>query len=307
MGTTRDFCNIWLEVRGIIVPAPVADFLLSYLHWFDDGKSGTCQVEPPLGWDWQDLCTVGYLVANREVLSAQKLIDSLPCPMVMLSSSTLMEGNNNHLKKNPFRKRRSGKKRKQADQSVANHDPSQGDDSSKGDISKCGGDIDVDGGKIEVDFDCIKDDGNKCRGDVDGSKSEDHVDGSRNVCNDTQDDADSNRDVDVDEGTRHDRDGSKLGGDGSTYGGCDNKSAGDGTSDDCGGSKGESDQNSDDSAGNKKGGKGTSRTRMSGSLKKRKEAYAIIHIPTLDRNAQVQKNRLLKYLCSGRWHKMAQH
>ena len=189
MATTWDFCNIWLEVRGVSVPAPVADFLLSYLHWFDDGKTGTCQAEAPLGWDWEELCTLGYLVANKEVLSAQNLIDSLPSPpMVMLPSSTLMGGNNNHLKKNPFRKRRSGKKRKQAVQSVEQHDPPPGDDSSKGDISKCGGDIDdslgqdnVEGNKGEGDFECSKGDGNKCRGDDDGSK---------NVGDDTRDDAD---------------------------------------------------------------------------------------------------------------------
>ena len=197
MATTWDFCNIWLEVHGIIVPAPVADFLLSYLHWFDDGNSGTCQAEAPLGWDLQDLCTLGYLVANKEVESAQKLIDSLPSPpMVMLPSSTLMGGNNNHLKKNPFRKRRSGKKRKQAAQSVEQHDSTPGDDSSKGDVSKCGGDIDeiigqdnVDGSEGEGDFECSKGDGNKCQGD-DGRKSKDHVDCSKNVGEDTRDDAD---------------------------------------------------------------------------------------------------------------------
>ena len=208
MGTTLDFSNIWLEVAGIIVPAPVADFLVSFLHWVDEGKSGVYQAEAPLGWDQQDLCTVGYLLANKEVLSAQELIDSLPPrPMVMLQSSTLMEANDNHLRKNPFRRRRNSKKRKQktteADaiiskqdllmgghgdkgrtqvgQPVAKQDPLPGDDKSKSYLSKFGGDIDNIKGDDDVngskdDGSKGEGDGNRCRGDDDGSKGKDLVD-----------------------------------------------------------------------------------------------------------------------------------
>ena len=203
MGTTSDFSNIWLEVAGIIAPAPMADFLISYLHWVDDGKIGMCQAEAPLGWDRQDLCTVGYLVANKELLSAQELIDSLPPrPMEMLQSSTLMGANDNHLRKNPFRRRRNGKwmKRKQTEadagiskqdplmgrdgdkgqtqtgQPVARQDPLPGDDKSKDYVRKCAGDIDNIIG--EDDTNASKGNGNKCGGD-DGSKVEDLVDGRK--------------------------------------------------------------------------------------------------------------------------------
>ena len=114
-----DFDKIWLEVAGIAAPVLVADFLLSFLQWCDDGKPSTFQAEAPSGWVYQDLCTVGYLLANKEVSSAQGMVDRLfpqpvvmvPPPVVMLSSSTLMEANDNHLKRNPF-KRKSRKRRK---------------------------------------------------------------------------------------------------------------------------------------------------------------------------------------------------
>ena len=114
-----DFDKIWLEVAGIAAPVLVADFLLSYLQWFDDGEPGIFQAEAPFGWVFQDLCTVGYLLANKEVSSAQGMVDRLlpqpvvtvPRPMVMLPSSTLMEANDNHLKRNPF-KRKSRKRSK---------------------------------------------------------------------------------------------------------------------------------------------------------------------------------------------------
>ena len=204
MGTTCDFSNIWLEVAGIIVPAPVADFLISFLQWVDDGKIGMCPAEAPHGWDRQDLCTVGYLLANKELSSAQELIDSLPPrPMVMLQSSTLMGANDNHLRKDPFRRRRICKKRKQktteadagiskqnplmgrdcdegrpqAGQPVAKQDPLPGDDKSKDYVSKCGCDIDNIIGEDDVNG--SKDDGSKGEGKDDGSKVEDLVDGRK--------------------------------------------------------------------------------------------------------------------------------
>ena len=119
-----DFTSVWLQVSGVIVPAPVADFLLSYLQWVSDGSVGDFQVGPPCGWDPADLCTLVFLVANNEVSSAQQLMDSLPSPpRVMLPSSTLIVANDNHLKQNPFRRRRSRKNNKlkvEADACIAN-------------------------------------------------------------------------------------------------------------------------------------------------------------------------------------------
>ena len=126
-----DFTSIWLQVSGVIVPAPVADFLLSYLQWVSDGSVGDFQVGPPCGWDPADLCTLAFLVANKEVSSAQQLMDSLPSPpRVMLPSGTLIDANDNHLKHNPFRRRRSRKHRilkVDADAGIENQDLQMGD------------------------------------------------------------------------------------------------------------------------------------------------------------------------------------
>ena len=276
---TWDLAQVWLEVGpDIVVPAPVADFIYSYQQWVSDNEGGTFQAAPPLGWDQQDLCTLGYLLANKEFLSARGLLESmLSPPMVMLPTSSLMEANNNYLLKNPFRVRKRRRKKKNKDtrdddddegevhagDSIAKQDPLPdegetkqdllaGDDKAKQDRLSCD---EGDGGK-DVD-DNICDDGNS----------------STDCGNDTSDDNDGSKGGGNDDDSKKggDDDDSKEGGDDSNYGG--------------GGSK----VRWDDCDSSNNGCKGVTRNRRSVSLKKGKEACAIIHIPTLDRYAQVKK------------------
>ena len=110
-----DLSDVWLEVGGIVAPVFVADFLLSYLQWREGEQSHPFEATVPFGWFLEDLLTVGYLLANKEAILAQELLDNLiPRPQVPRQASTptnLMEGNDNYLKKNPFRRRKQTKVR----------------------------------------------------------------------------------------------------------------------------------------------------------------------------------------------------
>ena len=107
-----DLSDVWLEVGGVVAPVFVADFLFSYLQWLED-QSNPFEAKVPSGWEMGDLLTVGYLLANEEAILAQEMIDNLiPRQDVKASNqTTLMEANDNYLKKNPFRRRKQTKVR----------------------------------------------------------------------------------------------------------------------------------------------------------------------------------------------------
>ena len=295
---TWDLAEVWLEVApDIIVPALVADFIYSYLQWVSDGECGTFQAAPPLGWDQQDLCTLGYLLANKEFPSARGLLESmLSPPMVMLPSSSLMEANDNYLLKNPFRVRKRRHKNKTKDtrvdvdevevhagDSLAKQDPLPDDGETKQDLP-AGDDKD----KQNL-LSCDEGDGGK---DVDDNICDDG-DSSKDCGNDTSDDKYDSKEGGDDNDSKEggDHDDSKEGGDDD-----DSKEGGDDDDSKEGGDHDDSKEGGDDFDSNN-GCRGVTRKRRSVSLKKGKEACAIIRIPTLDRYAQVKNQNKIVFHC----------
>ena len=91
---------------GLALPAEAADFIFNRLHWISEGETGPFEIGAPDGWDFSDLCTLAFLISNQEYLLAQGMVETLlRLPSILLPSASLVEGNNNHLKKKPFRGR----------------------------------------------------------------------------------------------------------------------------------------------------------------------------------------------------------
>ena len=101
---------------GLALPAGAANFVFNRLQWISEGETGTFETGAPDGWDFNDLCTLAFLLSNREFLLAQDMVQNLlRLPSILQPSSTLAVGNNNHLKLRPFRGRlkHCGKQNKQ--------------------------------------------------------------------------------------------------------------------------------------------------------------------------------------------------
>ena len=91
---------------GLALPAGAANFIFNRLQWISDGEIGSFEIGAPSGWDFGDLCTLAFLISNQEISSAQDMVENLLRPPTILqSSATLAEGNNNYLKRRPFRGR----------------------------------------------------------------------------------------------------------------------------------------------------------------------------------------------------------
>ena len=100
---------------GVVVAAAVANFIFERIRWMEEGEVGGFDLEPPEGWSLHDLSTLALFVANDEHQLAKDLIESVSSSMRMEKSSTLLQGehsNDNYLKANPFRKRRTRKLRR---------------------------------------------------------------------------------------------------------------------------------------------------------------------------------------------------
>ena len=100
--------TVQIEVApGLALPAAAANFVFNRLQWISEGEAGPFEIGPPEGWDFNDLCTLSYLLSNQEFLLAQDMVENLlPLPSILLPSATLVEGNDDYLKKRPFRKNR---------------------------------------------------------------------------------------------------------------------------------------------------------------------------------------------------------
>ena len=98
---------------GVEVAAAAANYIFEWIHWMEEGEVGEFSLEVPEGWSLHDLSTLAFFVANDEHQLAKDLIQSVPpSPMRMKTSSTLLQGeysNDNYLKTNPFRRRRTRK------------------------------------------------------------------------------------------------------------------------------------------------------------------------------------------------------
>ena len=100
--------HIMIDVLpGVPLPAPVADFIFSRVEWIRQGERGVFESEAPASWDLHDLCTLAFLVATKDTSAAGVMVSNLlRPPSRLLPSATLVNGNNNYKKSNPFRRRR---------------------------------------------------------------------------------------------------------------------------------------------------------------------------------------------------------
>ena len=103
-----DLDKVQIEVTpGLALPAGAANFVFNRLRWISEGETGLFETGAPDGWDFNDLCHLSFLISNQEYLLAQDMVKTLhlQLPSILLPSATLVGGNNNHLKKRPFRGR----------------------------------------------------------------------------------------------------------------------------------------------------------------------------------------------------------
>ena len=92
-------------IPGVPLPAPVADFIFSRVEWIRQGERGVFECEAPASWDLHDLCTLAFLVATKDTSAAGVMVSNLlRPPSRLLPSATLVNGNNNYKKSNPFRR-----------------------------------------------------------------------------------------------------------------------------------------------------------------------------------------------------------
>ena len=99
--------TVQIEVTpGLALPAAAADFIFNRLEWISEGETGLFETSAPEGFDFNDLCQLAFLLSKQEFLLAQDMVENhLRLPSVMLPSATMVEGNDNYLKKKPFRGR----------------------------------------------------------------------------------------------------------------------------------------------------------------------------------------------------------
>ena len=95
---------------GVALPALVADFIFSRVEWIRGGERGEFKAVAPACWDLHELFTLAFLVARKETCAAGIMVSNLlRPPPTLLPSASLMSGNDNYKKANPFRRRRKPK------------------------------------------------------------------------------------------------------------------------------------------------------------------------------------------------------
>ena len=91
---------------GLPLPAAAADFIFNRLDWIRQGGEKPFHYVAPHPGDYHDLCTLAYLIDNRETSLAHDLVRLLPRPpSILLPSATATAFNDNYLHVNPFRRR----------------------------------------------------------------------------------------------------------------------------------------------------------------------------------------------------------
>ena len=102
----QDLENIHTDVLpSLSLPAGAACFVLARVEWIRQGEVAAFDLEAPSPWQFSDLCTLAFLVANRETDAARLMVANLlQPPSILLPSATLMNQNDNYLMKFPFRK-----------------------------------------------------------------------------------------------------------------------------------------------------------------------------------------------------------
>ena len=104
----QDLENVYTDVLpGLSLPAGAAWFVLARVEWIRKGEVAAFDLEAPSPWQFSDLCTLAFLVANRETDAARLMVANLlQPPSILLPSATLMDENDNYLVKCPFRRRK---------------------------------------------------------------------------------------------------------------------------------------------------------------------------------------------------------
>ena len=119
-----DLDTVQIEVApGLALPAGAANFIFNRLRWISEGETGSFEIGAPSGWEFNDLCTLSFLLSNQEFSLAQGMVENLQqLPSILRPSATLTVGNNNHLKKRPFRGRlkQCGKQKRQTQEAEEN-------------------------------------------------------------------------------------------------------------------------------------------------------------------------------------------
>ena len=120
-----DLDTVQIDVApGLALPAGAANFVFNRLRWISEGETGPFENDAPSGWDFNDLCTLSFLLSNQELSLAQSMVENLQqLPSILQPSATLTVGNNNHLKKRPFRGRlrqQCGKQKRQKQEAEEN-------------------------------------------------------------------------------------------------------------------------------------------------------------------------------------------
>ena len=67
---------------GLSLPARAASFVFARITWIQGGEKEVFDMEAPPPWNFFDLCTLAFLVSNRETSSAKLMLSNLllPCP-----------------------------------------------------------------------------------------------------------------------------------------------------------------------------------------------------------------------------------
>ena len=88
-----DLDTVQIEVApGLGLPAGAADFVFNRLRWISEGETGPFETGAPDGWNFNDLCTLAFLLSRQEFLLAQDMVENLLClPSVFPPSATLVE------------------------------------------------------------------------------------------------------------------------------------------------------------------------------------------------------------------------
>ena len=117
-----DFKNEICIGGDIYVPPGIADYIFSRIHWIQEGEQGNFQVEVPRGYDFADLATLAHLIVTDDLGPAKALADNLPRSQMWMepTSTSLLEGNANYTLKNPFKRRRGKKGKRNRNEAAEN-------------------------------------------------------------------------------------------------------------------------------------------------------------------------------------------
>ena len=98
----QDLKNVFTDILpGLSLPAGAACFVIARVDWIRQGEVNAFDVEAPSPWNFDDLCTFAFFVANHETDAARLMVANL-----LLPSATLLNQNDNYIKQRPFRRRK---------------------------------------------------------------------------------------------------------------------------------------------------------------------------------------------------------